>query len=113
MKRFKKKLDRGGTTSIINQNTRRGNLMRKEILGNLRSAAIGFFVLVPMIFFPGVARPEYPDRPVTVIVGMEAGGTTDVIVRAMAPGVNKALGQSVVVENKGGGGGTVALAVIA
>jgi tripartite-type tricarboxylate transporter receptor subunit TctC len=46
-------------------------------------------------------------------VAMEAGGTTDISVRAMAPGASSVLGQSVIVENKGGGGGTVALAVVA
>lgn len=79
----------------------------------LRLMAVGIFVLVPLVFSSQVARSEYPERPVTVIVAMDAGGTTDVSVRAMAPGASSALGQSIIVENKGGGGGTVALAVIA
>jgi tripartite-type tricarboxylate transporter receptor subunit TctC len=66
-----------------------------------------------LIFLPIKAHCDYPERPVTVIVGMEAGGTTDVIVRALAQGVSSMLRQPVIVENKGGGGGTVALAVIA
>jgi tripartite-type tricarboxylate transporter receptor subunit TctC len=87
--------------------------MRAQRLRTLWLIAISFFALVHMVFFTQVARSEYPERPVTVIVAMEAGGTIDVSVRAMAPGASRALGQSIVVENKGGGGGTVALAVIA
>jgi tripartite-type tricarboxylate transporter receptor subunit TctC len=87
--------------------------MREQKLRTLWLIAILFFVLVHMLFFTRVARSEYPERPVTVIVAMEAGGATDVSVRAMAPGAISALGQPVIVENKGGGGGTVALAVVA
>jgi tripartite-type tricarboxylate transporter receptor subunit TctC len=88
-------------------------MIREQKLRALWLASILFFVLAHMIFFVRVARSEYPERPVTVIVAMEAGGTIDVSVRAMAPGASSALGQPLIVENKGGGGGTVALAVIA
>jgi len=87
--------------------------MREQKLRTLWLTSILFFVLVNMLFFTGVARSEYPERHVTVVVGMEAGGTTDVIVRAIAQGTIPALGQPIIVENKGGGGGTVALGVIA
>ena len=82
--------------------------MREQKLRTLWLIAILFFVLVHMVFFTRVARSEYPERPVTIIVGMEAGGATDISVRAIAPGASSALGQPVIVENKGGGGGTVA-----
>jgi len=88
-------------------------MIGEQKLRTLWLASILFFVLAHMIFFVQVARSEYPERPVTVIVAMEAGGTIDVSVRAMAPGASSALGQPLIVENKGGGGGTVALAVIA
>lgn len=88
-------------------------MIREQKLRRLWLVFILFFVSAHMIFLVQVARSEYPERPVTVIVAMEAGGTIDVSVRAMAPGASRALGQSIIVENKGGGGGTVALAVIA
>jgi len=50
---------------------------------------------------------------VTVILGMDAGGVTDVSIRSMAPGVGAALGKPIIVENRGGGGGAVALGVVA
>jgi tripartite-type tricarboxylate transporter receptor subunit TctC len=88
-------------------------MMREQKLRTLWLMAIGLFVLVRLVFSPQVARSEYPERPVTIIVGMEAGGATDISVRAIAPGSSSALGQPIIVENKGGGGGTVAAAVIA
>jgi len=66
-----------------------------------------------MLFFTQVARSEYPERPVTIIVAMEAGGPTDISVRAMAIGTGNYLDKPVVIENRGGGGGTIALAVVA
>jgi tripartite-type tricarboxylate transporter receptor subunit TctC len=69
--------------------------------------------LFAIMTFADLARSEYPERPVTVILGMDAGGVTDVSIRAMAPGVGTALGKPIVVENRGGGGGAVALGVVA
>lgn len=71
------------------------------------------FVLVPLVFFAGVSCAEYPDRPVTLIVVFDPGSTTDLIGRTVAVGAEKALGARVVIENRGGGGGTVGMAVLA
>ena len=49
----------------------------------------------------------YPDRPVSMVVAAAAGGPIDVFARIMAERMSPALGQRVVVENVGGGGGTV------
>jgi len=74
---------------------------------------VSIIFLFAIIMFADLARSEYPERPVTVILGMDAGGVTDVSIRAMAPGVGTALGKPIVVENRGGGGGAVALGVVA
>lgn len=50
----------------------------------------------------------FPDRPVRLIVPYAAGGGTDVVMRAIAPGVSKILGQSIIVENRPGGGTSIA-----
>jgi tripartite-type tricarboxylate transporter receptor subunit TctC len=60
-----------------------------------------------------VSRAEYPDRPVTIVVPSGPGGPLDLIARAIALGAEKPLGQSIVVDNKPGGGGTVGLSVVA
>ena len=54
-----------------------------------------------------VAAQGYPNKPVTVVVPFTAGGPTDTVARSLGQAMNKSLGQSVVVENVGGAGGTV------
>lgn len=49
----------------------------------------------------------YPARPITVVVPYSPGGTTDVLARIIAKSMTADLGQAVVVENAGGGGGTI------
>src|SRR5919201_2025532 len=49
----------------------------------------------------------FPARPVTLIVPWPAGGTTDVVMRALATATEKHLGQSLVIENRGGAAGTL------
>jgi tripartite-type tricarboxylate transporter receptor subunit TctC len=57
---------------------------------------------------PGSAQAQsFPSRPVTLIVPWPAGGTTDVGMRALASATEKHLGQSIVVENRPGGSGTL------
>jgi tripartite-type tricarboxylate transporter receptor subunit TctC len=48
----------------------------------------------------------YPDRPIKIVVA-EAGAQSDVMARAIAPSLERALGQSVVIDNRGGAGGTI------
>ena len=55
----------------------------------------------------------YPTRPVTLVVPFPAGGGNDALARLVAERMSKTLGQQVVVENRGGAGGTVATRAIA
>lgn len=60
--------------------------------------------VIPIAHAAGVS--SYPDRPVRLIVPYAVGGATDVIGRVMARYLGEALGQSIVVENKPGAGGS-------
>ena len=62
---------------------------------------------------PSFAQDAYPSRPVTMIVPFAAGGSTDAIGRIVAEGLRQVLGQPVVVENRGGAGGSIGTAAIA
>lgn len=57
---------------------------------------------------PALADDAYPTRPMTLVVPTAAGGTTDLSARMLADPLGKALGQPMVVDNKGGGNGAIA-----
>jgi len=54
----------------------------------------------------------YPSRPVTLVVGYSAGGSVDLVARAVAPELARRLGQQVVVDNVAGAGGTLGAAKV-
>lgn len=60
-----------------------------------------------------LAQGSYPNKPVAMAVSYAAGGGTDVVARTMAQELAKQLGQSVIVENRVGAGGTLAVAHVA
>ncbi|WP_270175099.1 tripartite tricarboxylate transporter substrate binding protein [Diaphorobacter sp. ED-3] len=75
------------------------NLRKRALLGALAAAAA--------LALPGAWAQTWPSRSVSIIVPFPAGGTTDVLARALGQELSKTLGQPVVVENKPGAGATL------
>ncbi len=75
--------------------------MRRRLLAALLTA------------LPMFAWAAWPERPITIVVPAAAGGTTDIAARVLAEKMGKDLGTAIVVENKGGGGGSIGTAQVA
>ncbi len=61
----------------------------------------------------GASAQTYPTKPVTLIVPFAAGGPTDIVTRQLAQAMTKSMGGTVIVENKPGAGGTLAVEYVA
>src|SRR5713226_724099 len=59
------------------------------------------------------AAQDYPNRPITLIVPFPPGGSTTIVARIVADKMSEALGQSIVVDNRGGAGGTIGTRAVA
>jgi len=80
-------------------------------MNNFKSKVI--LSLAAMTLASGSAMAAYPDRPITFVVPFGAGSGTDKLARVLAEEVSKQVGQTVVVENKGGASGFIAAQDIA
>lgn len=74
----------------------------------LRLAAFGAATLLGATALPAMAQPDYPSRPIRLVVGYSAGGPTDVLARVLGQEMANRLGQPLVVENKAGANGNIA-----
>ena len=59
---------------------------------------------------PGSAQGNFPTKPITIIVPAAAGGPTDTVARLIGEAMGRTLGQTILVENVGGAGGTIGMA---
>ncbi len=65
-----------------------------------------------LLAVPRIARAGFPERTIRIMVGFGAGGTVDTIARIVAQAIGPILGQSVIVENRPGGSGSIAANVV-
>ncbi len=82
------------------------NSSRREML----TFAAASLALVPLI---GQAQTSWPSKPVTVIVPFPAGGGTDAFARPLSAQFSKATGKQLIIDNRGGAGGTLGASIAA
>lgn len=66
-----------------------------------------------LLFSINAVQAEFPDHPINMVVPFAADGPTDNVARSLAEAMRHSLGQSVVIENKGGAGGTIGTTQVA
>lgn len=84
--------------------------MRKFLVIAVGVIAVAAIAVAAMRWLPSASARDYPTRPITMIVPYPAGGPSDVVARIIADGMSKQLGQTIVIENVGGAGGTIGTA---
>jgi tripartite-type tricarboxylate transporter receptor subunit TctC len=78
------------------------SITRRVLAGLSAAAAISALSLVPAL-----AQSDYPNRSIRVVVPFPAGGTTDMLARLITQKMGESMGQTFVVENVGGAGGSI------
>ena len=69
--------------------------------------------LIAVAFSPSAHAQSFPSKPIRIVVPFPAGGTTDIAARIVAQRMQESMGQPVLVENRGGAGGTIGADVVA
>ncbi|MEJ5357125.1 MAG: tripartite tricarboxylate transporter substrate binding protein [Desulfobacterales bacterium] len=78
----------------------------------MRPSVVKIILVLALVGLASGSAFAFPNKPITLIVPYPAGGATDVVIRPLAEAAGKILGQPVLVENKGGGGGAVGVGSI-
>ncbi len=79
----------------------------------LRHTVAALLGAASLISASAVHSADYPERPINMIVPFAAGGPTDNVARSLAEAMRGELGQPIIVENKGGAGGTIGVTQVA
>lgn len=81
-------------------------MQRRTLIASAAGALVSTFQL-------GALAQAYPTKPIRLIVPFAPGGTTDIVARVLSEKISAALGQTFIVDNKGGGGGSIGALEIA
>jgi len=74
---------------------------------------IGSLIAALALFTLSAQAQTYPSKPINVVIGFTAGGTTDVIMRLVGERLTKTWGQPIIIDNKPGAGGNIAAELVA
>src|SRR5215472_8674765 len=85
------------------------SVKRREFITLIGGAAVAVVTISPVI----AAGQDYPSRSITLIVNFPPGGSTDATARIIREPLSQALGQSIIIDNRGGAGGTTGAAAVA
>jgi tripartite-type tricarboxylate transporter receptor subunit TctC len=77
------------------------------------SVGVALAFLLFNLFALGVAAADYPERPIRMVVPFASGSNIDITARQIMPKLAEFIGQPIVVDNRGGAGGTIGAAVVA
>ncbi|MFN7724799.1 MAG: Bug family tripartite tricarboxylate transporter substrate binding protein [Rubrivivax sp.] len=91
--------------------TRSSGGRRTVLTHSLCAVAAG--LLLSSVAAPALAQADYPSKPITLVVAFPPGGSSDALARPLAQKLQEALRQPVIIENKGGAGGTIGAAHVA
>ncbi|MDS1141627.1 tripartite tricarboxylate transporter substrate binding protein [Pusillimonas sp. SM2304] len=84
----------------------------KSLLEKIARRSVAGAGVLALSAAPALAQ-AWPEKPVSLVVPFAAGGTTDVLARALGDELSKSLGQTVIVENKPGAGATLGADIVA
>jgi len=79
----------------------------------MRRSAIAVALSASLVYFGAASAQQYPTKPIRLMVPFAPGGANDVVARIVAIRLGEALGQPVVVDNRGGAGGTIGADIVA
>lgn len=107
-------LDWGAPLRVFAKHTdlralRPGKNWRDNTMTRFLRLITGTMTAIGILLCPAasVAQSDYPNKPIRLIIGFPPGGSTDIVGRIVAMKLSERLGQQVIVDNRGGAGGTI------
>lgn len=85
----------------------------RSTVGGISQVVFGMCVVALFGTSTVNAADAWPSRPIRIVVGFAPGGPMDSVVRALAPGLSRELGQSVIVDNRPGAGAAIGASTVA